>query len=133
MVPAENVEASPRIGAAPVQALLAVAHEKRAGAVLDSNWVREDSADALLRLPGRVIEVFCHCELQELRRRYHERAGKRRGRIHDFHLVRPEDELWNERSMRPLSGEWPVVTVNTEARYDVAQVAHQVCTADAER
>ncbi len=55
--PAEDVEASRRLGAAAVQALLAVANENKAGAVLDSVWVRHDSVKSLSRLPGRVVEV----------------------------------------------------------------------------
>lgn len=120
---AGDVAESRRVGAAAVQALLALAIDNPGGAVLDSVWVAPDSVRRLEHLPGPVVEVFCACRRPELRRRYRERAAEREGRPYDFDLERPEDELWNERSLLPLAGDWPVLTVDTEAPYDVPVLA----------
>lgn len=125
---AGDVQASRLIGAAAVQALLAVAAENKA-CVLDSVWVREDSVEALRRLPGPMVEVFCACEPQELQRRYRERASQRQGRDYDFDMARPEAELWNDRSLRPLAGGWPVLTINTQVPVDIPALASSVLAA----
>lgn len=122
---ADDVEATRRIGAAAVRALLALAAEQRS-AVLDSVWVATDSAARLRALPGPVVEVFCDCPLPELRRRYRSRAEQRSGRPDDFDLERSEAELWDERSLRPLAGGWPVVTVDTGVDVDVQALAGAV-------
>jgi predicted kinase len=120
-----DLDGTRRVGAAAVSALLAVAAEND-GAVLDSVWVSPDSVARLNALPAPVVEVFCQCELDELRRRYRQRAQQRQGRGYDFDLERPESELWNEHSLRPLAGGWPVVTVDTSVRVDVRAVAEAV-------
>ena len=125
VLPADDLDATRRIGAAAVRALLAVAAEQRA-AVLDSVWVDPDSPARLRALPAPVVEVFCACELEELRRRYRSRAEQRSGRPYDFDLERPEAELWNERSLGPLAGGWPVVTVDTGVDVDVPALADAV-------
>lgn len=122
---APDVETSRRIGSAAVAALLAVAAESP-GAVLDSVWVHPDSASRLRALPGTVVEVFCTCDLDELRRRYRHRAEQRSGRPYDFDLERPERELWNDRSLQPLAGGWPVITLDTAAAWDAPSVAEAV-------
>ena len=122
---AEGVDDSRRIGAAAVRGLLALAAEHRA-AVLDSVWVAPDSAERIRVLPAPVVEVFCICPLPELRRRYRARAEQRSGRADDFDLERSEAELWNERSLRPLAGGWPVVTVDTAVDVDVPALASAV-------
>ena len=103
---AGDLDATRRLGAAAVRALLGLAADNRA-AVLDSVWV-------------------CACELPELRRRYRRRAEQRAGRPYDFDLERSESELWNDRSMRPLAGGWPVLTVDTTVEVDVAALAEAV-------
>ena len=122
---APDVEASRRIGTAAVAALLAVAGET-SGAVLDSVWVHPDSATRLRALPSAVIEVFCTCDLDELRRRYRQRAELRSGRPYDFDLERPDSELWNDRSLRPLAGGWPVITLDTAAEWRAPDLADAV-------
>ena len=122
---ADDLDDTRRIGAAAVRALLALAAEHRA-AVLDSVWVAADSAERLRALPGPVVEVFCDCALLELRSRYRSRAEQRSGRPDDFDLERPEAELWNDRSLRPLAGGWPVVTVDTGVDVDVPALARAV-------
>ena len=122
---AADVGDTRRLGAAAVRALLALAAENRA-AVLDSVWVDRGSVDRLRALPGPLVEVFCACPLPELRRRYRRRAEQRAGRPYDFDLERPEAELWNDRSLRPLAGGWPVVTVDTTVDPDMAELAEAV-------
>lgn len=122
---ADDLDSSRRVGAAAVSALLAVAAEN-SSAVLDSVWVEHDSVTRLLALPAPVIEVFCVCDLVELRRRYQERSEQRPGRQHDFDLERPASELWNDRSLRPLDGGWPVLRTDTTAGLDVPMVAQAV-------
>jgi predicted kinase len=124
---AGDVEASRRLGAAAVQALLAVAQENTAG-VLDSVWVDPASAARLRALPAPVVEVFCSCPLPELRRRYRASAVER---ADGFDLDRPERELWNDRSLRPLAGGWPVVTADTTVDVDVPALAAAVRRAGA--
>lgn len=122
---ASGLDDTRRLGAAAVSALLAVASENTA-AVLDSVWVSPDSVTRLHALPAPVVEVFCQCELGELRRRYRQRAQQRQGQGYDFDLERPESELWNEQSLHPLAGGWPVVTVDTSVGVDVPSVAEAV-------
>lgn len=120
-----DLDGTRRIGAAAVRALLALARENDA-AVLDSVWVDPGSVEELRALPAPVVEVFCRCELDELRRRYRRRAQERRGRRYDFDLERPDSELWNETSLRPLAGGWPVVTIDTSVEVDVRALATAV-------
>jgi predicted kinase len=122
---ADGLEASRHAGAAAVEALLAVPGENQSG-VLDSVWVRPDAVERLRALPGPVVELFCECDLEELRRRYVTRANQRRGRSYDYDLERPESELWNEHSLRPLAGGWPVIRVPTAADVDVRQLTDAV-------
>jgi predicted kinase len=122
---ADGVDASRRVGAADVEALLEMAGENQSG-VLDSVWVRPDAVERLRALPGPVVEVFCECDLAGLRKRYVARADQRHGRSYDFDLERPEQELWNEHSLRPLNGGWPVIRVNTARAVDVPELANAV-------
>lgn len=122
---ADHLDDTRRIAAAAVRGLLALASEQRV-AVLDSVWVASDSVERLRALPGPVVEVFCACPLPLLRRRYRARAEQRSGRTADFDLERPETELWNARSLRPLAGGWPVVTVDTGVDVDVPALARAV-------
>lgn len=112
VLPPNNLDASRLLGAAAVQALLAVAGENPDGAVLDSVWVREDGTESLHALPGGIVEVFCDCPLPLLRVRYRERAASRSDALH-YDLQRPEEELWNERSLKPLGAGWPLITLDT--------------------
>jgi predicted kinase len=122
---ADGVDASRHLGAAAVEALLQVASENEAG-VLDSVWVDPRAIERLRALPAPVVEVFCECDLDELRRRYVGRAGQRAGRPYDFDLQRPEGELWNEQSLRPVAGGWPVIRTATATDVDIAELADAV-------
>src|SRR4051812_4097224 len=103
---AESLDESRRLGRAAVRALLALA-ARNDGGVLDSVWVdREQAIADLAALPGQVVEVFCRCDQELLVERY---AARGRG------LERPVEELWNDDSLRPLAGPWPVIEVDTTA------------------
>ena len=121
---APDVEASRRLGRAAVAALLAVAADAGCG-VLDSAWVdREAAAKELAALPGPVVEVFCRCDEGLLAERYAARAATR-GPGH-FDAERPADELWNDLSLQPVAGGWPVIEVDTGRDVDLASLVGSV-------
>lgn len=120
--PAADVEESRERGREAVRLLLRQAAETD-DAVLDSVWVARGRARRELAALGDVIEVFCRCDLDVMRRRYADRAvGKGPGH---FDEQRPDDELWPTSSLRALAGGWPVVEVDTAHRVDVAEVARR--------
>jgi hypothetical protein len=93
--------------------------------VLDSVWVdRVGAVAAVAALPGPTVEVFCECDLDVMKRRYLDRAESR-GAGH-FDLQRESQELWNQDSLQPLAGGWPVISVNTATEVDIAAVAAAV-------
>ena len=114
---ADGLDESHRLGAAAVRALLALARDNQ-DAVLDSVWVdRERAVAELAALPGQVVEVFCRADRALLEERY---AARGRG------LERPVEELWNEGSLGPLAGPWPVVEVDTTGPVDRFAVLERV-------
>jgi predicted kinase len=124
--PVEAVEDSRVTGRKAVLAMLSSARAAEQG-VLDSVWVdRERARDeiaGLQRIAG-VVEVFCRCEVDTMRRRYRERAPtKAPGHFDDQRL---EDELWPSEALGPLAGPWPVVEVDTSGTIDVLDVASRV-------
>jgi predicted kinase len=121
---AADVEESRRLGAAAVRALLAVARENDGG-VLDSVWVdRTRALTELADLPAPVVEVFCSCNRALLEERYAARAASR-GPGH-FDAERGADELWNDSSLAPLGGPWPVIEVDTSRPVDLYAVVERV-------
>lgn len=119
-VPAD-VDASRRVGSAAVMAVLAVAAECPAGAVIDSTFYPY-TLSLLRALPGRLVEVRCVCPREVARERYVARsAGRGRGHFDD---VRTEAELWDDH-LAGL-GVGPVVEVDTSAVVPVAAVARKV-------
>lgn len=110
-----DVAASREVGRAAAAAVLAVAAET-AGAVLEGPWHRS-RAGGLLRLPGRVVEVFCRVDRETAQRRHRQRAAGR-GAGH-FDQDRTPDELWSEDVTEPVAGGWPVLEVDTTAPVDL--------------
>jgi predicted kinase len=111
--PPMSVEESRRLGRRAVRVLLDRATAS-SGAVLDSVWVdRERAVRELGRLGERaaLVEVFCRCDVDTLRRRYAGRAPTK-GPGH-FDEERPEHELWPPEALEPLGGPWRVVEVDT--------------------
>ena len=115
-----DVETSRQVGRAAVAAALALAAESPVGAVIESNFYRSIATEALGRLPGALVEVFCRCDREVARSRYQARAGTRHGG--HFDRVRSVDELWNDEVAEPVAGGWPLLEVDTTTRVDVAEV-----------
>ena len=120
VLPVADVESSRQIGRGAVVAMLAVAADSPIGAVIESNFYRSAAAQALRRLPGVVVEIFCRCDEEVARARYDARAGSRHAG--HFDKVRTSSELWNDEVARPVAGGWPVLEVDTGVPVDVAQV-----------
>lgn len=120
VLPVPDVEISRVVGRAAVAAMLAVAAESSAGAVLESNFYRSMAMVRLAQLPGTVVEVFCRCDRSVARARYTGRAGTRHAG--HFDTVRTADELWNDEVSQPVSGGWPMVEVDTNTPVDVDPV-----------
>lgn len=114
VLPLPDVEASRQLGRAAVAAMLSVAAASPIGAVLESVFFRSVAVDALQRLPGRVVEIFCRCDDATARDRYAKRAGERpAGHFDD---ARSDEELWNDEVAEPVAGGWPVLEVATDRR-----------------
>ena len=120
VLPVPDVETSRRVGQGAVAAMLAVAAESPVGAVIESNFYRSVAVDALRRLPGRVIEVFCRCDQATATARYAARAGTRHAG--HFDGVRSREELRNDEVAQPVAGGWPVIEVGTERPVDLGEV-----------
>ncbi|CAI9413029.1 AAA family ATPase [Nocardioides sp. T2.26MG-1] len=114
---AGSLEESRRLGAAAVRALLALAR-LNPGSVLDSVWVdRARGIEDLAALSAPVVEVFCSCPRDVLEKRYAARGDD---------LGRPPEELWNDDSLRPLGGPWPVLEVDTGGTVDVLTLVQRI-------
>jgi predicted kinase len=106
-----DIATSRRLGAAAIETLLALARANGRG-VLESNWRASVSRDELRTLPGQCVEVFCQCDGAISRERYAHRASERHpGHFDDVRAV--DDGLWLGDASHPVSGGWPVVTVDT--------------------
>lgn len=116
-----TVEESRVLGRAAVGTMLAVAHASQ-GAVLESNFARY-AIPSLKTLPGRIIEVRCHCPRDVALARYRARAADR----HPGHLdaLRDESELWNDELLAPL-GLGPRIEVDTAREVDLDSVAAEI-------
>jgi hypothetical protein len=117
-----TVEQSRTLGRAAVMAMLNVATESPAGAVLDSTFFPY-AFPQLRSLPGPLVEVHCSCPREVAVARYRARSPTR----HAGHLDadRQPDELWNAQNTRP-TGIAPSIVVDTTAPVDVATVVRRV-------
>ena len=113
-----SVEESRRLGRAAVAALLTTARGCPA-AVIDSTWFPYTAA-LVHELPGRIVELRCHVDLDTARERY--RTRRRDPRHLDDR--RTEAELWGA-PVRPL-GVGPVLDVDTTGSVDVPALAERV-------
>ena len=116
-----DIEAAQLAGRAAVAVLLALANEVRGTVVLDSVWPRAQSVGDLSRLDGRVVEVFCRCDLSIAEARYAARRARRPTGYVSEH--RDPAELWTSETTEPVAGGWPVIQVDTTAAVDVAALA----------
>ncbi len=73
---AADVEASRKLGAAAMRALIAVARQAGAG-VLDGTWLRDRTPGLVSSLPGPLVEVFCRCPQEVMEQRFAVRATAR--------------------------------------------------------
>lgn len=124
VLPAEDLETSRRWGGAAVAALLAVAADNPAGAVIDSVWHRTRAIPELQGLPGPVVEVFCRCDRETVSDRYRKRAASRPAGYFDH--LRTDAELWNDEVAVPVAGGWPLLDVDTTCPVDVSLLAARV-------
>jgi predicted kinase len=114
---AADVTRSRELGRAAVAVMKGVVAGLPA-AVVDSVWIeREAAIEWAQTLPGRVIEVFCRCDLGVLEQRYRERVQSRGAG--NFDLERTQEELWAERYLQPLNGNWSVIEVDTTQPLDL--------------
>jgi SAM-dependent methyltransferase/predicted kinase len=119
-----DVESSRQLGAAAVQAMLAVAAESPLGAVIESNFAHSRTASELAALPGPVIEVFCRCDRDVAAARYAARA--RSSRPGHFEADRSPDEIWNDVIANPVAGGWPVIEIDTNQPVPIDDVLAQI-------
>jgi predicted kinase len=119
-----DLDTSRRFGAAAIRVLLALAAENGRG-VLESNWRASVALGDLRALPGPVVEVHCAVSPDIARARYANRAETRHAG--HFDGARAGDEsMWSGEASRPVSGGWPVVTVDSSAPFDIEAVAASV-------
>lgn len=116
-----DVDASRRLGRAAIQLIYVLAGASR-GAVLEGPFLRSFAMGELASLDGDVVEVFLRCPPDELRRRY---RGRARHACH-FDDVRTDDDLWNEDTLEPVAGGWPVIEIDSSAPIDVGALAREI-------
>ena len=110
MFPPRAVPESERLGAAAYEVVFAVAREV-APAVVEANL----DARAAPRITGiceRPIEIFCRCPIDEVMRRYAERAAERHGGHFDSARIAQLRERL-ERGVHPLALGGPLLEVDT--------------------
>ena len=112
-----DVEESRRLGRAAIQLLYVLAGASR-GAVLEGPFLRSFAVGELAALDGDVVEVFLRCPPDELRRRYRART---RHACH-FDDVRTDADLWNDDTLEPVAGGWPVIEVDSSVPIDLDAV-----------
>jgi AAA domain len=120
VMPADDVDASRRLGRAAMEVLFALAPGCPSGAVHEANFHRAFAEPAIAALPGAVLEVFCRCSPEEVRRRYRARAGSRRAG--HFDDARQDDDILHGEVTEPVAGGWPVLEVETGEPVNVAAV-----------
>jgi hypothetical protein len=116
-----DTQAAELAGRAALAVLLALAREVRGWVVLESVWPRAQSVGELSRLDGRLVEVFCRCDLSIAKARYAARTAGRPAAYVSEH--RDPAELWTSETTEPVAGGWPVIEVDTNTAVDVAALA----------
>lgn len=121
-LPVADVDTARRLGRAAVMVLLAVASEIKEGAVLEAVWRQDQGRDAVSRLPGSIVEVFCRCDRSTLETRYAARI-RPSGYVPEH---RDPDELWSSETFEPVAGGWPVIEVDTAEEVDFLALVDDV-------
>jgi predicted kinase len=109
------------LGRTAIQLLYTLARASQ-GAVLEGPFLRTFAVDELRALDGDVVEVFCRCDRAELERRYRARTR------HPCHFddARTADELWNDDTLQPVGGGWPVLELDTSEPVDLDALVQAV-------
>lgn len=121
-LPVADVDTSRHVGRAAVMVLLAVASEIGEGAVLEAVWRHDQERDAVSRLPGPIVEVFCRCDRPTLEARYATRS-RPSGYVPEH---RDPSELWSWETFEPVAGGWPVIEVDTAGAVDFLALVDEV-------
>lgn len=121
-LPVADVDTSRRLGRAAVMVLLAVASEIREGAILEAVWRQDQGRDAVSRLPGPIVEVFCRCDRPTLEARYATRS-RPSGYVPEH---RDPSELWSSETFEPVAGGWPVIEVDSAEEVDFLALVNEV-------
>ena len=121
-LPVADVDTSRHVGRAAVMVLLALASEIREGAVLEAVWRHDQGRDAVSRLPGPIVEVFCRCDRPTLEARYATRS-RPSGYVPEH---RDPSELWSSETFEPVAGGWPVIEVDTAEAVDFLALVDEV-------
>ena len=77
-------------------------------------WRPDRGRDAVSRLPGPIVEVFCRCDRPTLEARYATRS-RPSGYVPEH---RDPSELWSSETFEPVAGGWPVIEVDTAEAVD---------------
>lgn len=119
-----DIEMSRQLGRVAMTSLLVDANDSPVGAVIEANFKRSLALPDLRQLPGLVVEVFCRCPRELCLARYRERSsGRHPGH---FDAERPDADLWNDETTRPVAGGWQVIEVDTSNPVDVATLVKAV-------
>ena len=118
-----DVDASRQLGRTAIRLIYALARHSQ-GAVLEGPFLRSFALDEVASLDGDVVEVFLRCPRDELERRY---RGRHRHACH-FDDIRTDDDLWNDDTMAPVAGGWPVLEVDSSVPVDVAALVLAVAS-----
>ena len=122
---AEDVAASKRLGAATMEALVALARDNDGG-VFESTWV---PALARRQLAGiePIVEVLCDVPLDVSMARYEARVGTRHA-VHFDAQQQLDPAGWRERATA-IDGGWPVIRVDTTRPVDIDALVQRILDA----
>jgi predicted kinase len=123
----EPVALSSRLSHAAMELLWTVA----AGCprvILEANFRprSEYERSRIAALPGRKLELYCHCSPQEAQRRFAARAAQ--NKRHPAHSVHTMSAAMVAEYDRPI-GLCPVIPIDTTDQVDVGGVLAQICRA----
>lgn len=116
--------ASQELGRAAMAVLYRLAGDSKVGAILEANFRRSKSVEALEQLPGTKIELHCRCSSAVALRRYRSRQASRHPG--HFDAMRTDSELWDPDMVGPLAGDWPVLEVATDGPVDVPSILRTI-------
>ena len=122
---ATDVAASKLLGAATMEALVALARDN-SGGVIESTWIPE-IARAQLAGVAPIVEVLCDVPLDVARARYDARSGTRHP-VHFDGQQHLDRAGWIQRATA-IAGGWPVIRVDTTRAVDLDALTKQILDA----